>query len=372
MAMETPVQRAHDLGQSIWLDYLSRDLIESGKLEEYIRRGIRGVTSNPKIFDQALSEGDYYDDAIRQLASKGAEPAQIYERVAVEDIQSAADLLRPHFGEELKQDGFVSLEVSPKLAHDTTRTIEEARRLWKAVDRPNLMIKIPGTDAGMPAIQRLTAEGINVNVTLLFGVGQYRQAASAYLEGLSEAAASGRDLSSIRSVASFFLSRIDVLIDSWLDEIAKDESRAKQAKALRGEAAIASAKLAYHACLELFQSQRFLQLAQHNGGLRQHLLWGSTSSKDPSYSDVKYVEALIGAETINTVPPKTFEAFVDHGRAEPLLGQDIPEAARRMEQLNALGVDMNKATQRLIQEGVEKFERPFDHMLRRLQEKKAA
>ena len=371
MTMETPVRRAHDLGQSIWLDDLSRELLESGKLEEYIRRGIRGVTSNPKIFDHALSEGDRYDETIRRLAAKGASPEQIYEQVAVEDVQSAADLLRRHFGVALEQDGFVSLEVSPKLAYDTTQTIEEARRLWKAVDRPNLMIKVPGTEAGMPAIRQLTAEGINVNVTLLFGIGQYREAASAYIEGLCDAAASGRDLSSIRSVASFFLSRIDVLVDGWLDEISKDTARAKQAKTLRGEAAIASAKLAYHACLELFQSDRFLKLAQ-KGALRQHLLWGSTSVKNPSYSDVKYVEALIGPGTVSTVPPKTFEAFVDHGRAEPLLGKNVPEAARRMEQLQVLGIDMTEATQRLIREGVQKFQKPFDHMLRRLQEKKAA
>lgn len=369
--MEISVQRTHDFGQSIWLDYLSRELIESGTLTEYIERGIRGVTSNPKIFDQALSEGQRYDETIRRMAAEDASPLEIYERVAVEDVQRAADLLRPHFGHALPQDGFVSLEVSPKLAHDTNGTIQEARRLWKAVDRPNVMIKVPGTAKGMPAIRRLTSEGINVNVTLLFGVPQYRQAASAYIEGLTDAAKSGRDVASIHSVASFFLSRIDVLVDGLLDEIAQDESRAGQARFLRGKAAIASAKLAYHAYQELFQSERFLKFAQR-GAEPQHLLWGSTSAKDPSYSDVKYVEALIGPATVNTVPPETFEAFADHGHAESLLGEDVPEAARRMELLESIGINMSDVTQRLIQEGVEKFEEPFDHMLRSLQEKKAA
>lgn len=371
MGMEATVQRTHEVGQSIWLDYLSRELIESGKLEEYIQRGIRGVTSNPKIFDQALSESECYDETIRDMASQGASPVEIYERVAIEDIRRAADLLRPSFGTDLQQDGFVSLEVSPKLAYDTGGTIEQARRLWKAVDRPNLMIKVPGTQAGMPAIRCLTSEGINVNVTLLFGIPQYRQAAAAYVDGLNDALASGRDLSSIRSVASFFLSRIDVLVDGLLDEIAENEPRAVQVRAVRGKAAIASAKLAYRACRDLFQSEQFLKLAQH-GAVPQHLLWGSTSVKDPSYSDVKYVEALIGPATVNTVPPATFEAFASHGRVEPLLAEDPRKAARILEEIEEVGIDMTEATSRLIQEGVKKFEKPFEHMLGHLEQKKAA
>ena len=368
----SPVARAHKIGQSIWLDYLSRKMLQSGKLTGYLSRGLRGVTSNPKIFDQAMSEGSEYDDSIQRLAREGKSPLEIYETLAVEDVQKAADLLRPCLGKGLPQDGFVSLEVSPRIAHDTELTVDEARRLWRKVDRPNVMIKVPATSEGLPAIRQLTSEGINVNVTLLFGVPRYREVADAYLEGLEEAVRQGRSVESISSVASFFLSRIDVLVDSKLDEIAEqDKTRAVTAKELRGEIAIASAKLAYRSYEEILASERFQRLADE-GAQPQRLLWGSTSSKDPSYSDVKYVNALVGPDTVNTLPEDTFEAFLDHGHAENVLARDYPKAEDRLERLQQLNIDLAEVTQQLIDEGVEKFSKPFNHLLEGLAAKKAA
>lgn len=372
MPSPTPIDRARDIGQSIWLDYLSRELLESGKLQNYIDRGLRGVTSNPKIFDQAMSEGAEYDASIARLARQGRSPAEIYETLAVEDVQAACDLFLPYFRKKLPHDGFVSLEVSPKLAYDPKGTVEEARRLWRAVDRPNVMIKVPATVEGLPALRKLISEGVNVNVTLLFGVPRYREVATAYLDGIEQASRQGLDPGAIHSVASFFLSRIDVLVDSKLDEIAEqDPERAEQAKKLRGEAAIASARLAYRSYLEIFGSSRFEQL-QRRGAEPQRLLWGSTSAKDPAYSDVKYVDPLVGPDTVNTLPEKTFEAFLDHGSPRGALTEGFASAAKTLEQLSVVGVDIEEVVEQLIREGVDKFEQPFDHLLEGLARKKAA
>lgn len=372
MPEKNPIQKAHDLGQSIWLDYLSRQLMQSGRLQELIDKGLRGITSNPKILDSAISEGSEYEDQIRALAKDGKSRSEIYETVAVEDIQSAADMLRPHFEKEMPHDGFVSLEVSPHLAHQTAETIEEARRFWKAVDRPNVFIKVPATREGLPAIQTLIAEGINVNVTLLFALDRYREVAEAYLAGLEERDAQGKPLRGVHSVASFFLSRIDAKIDPKLDDLKETAGAyATIAGRVRGKTAIASAKLAYQSYKEIFASDRFQKLAARGAG-PQRLLWGSTSTKDPDYKDVRYVEALIGPDTVDTLPEETIEAFFDHGKAALTLEQGVEDARKTLEELGKTGIDLKLVTDELVKEGVQKFADPFDHLMKTLDEKRQA
>jgi transaldolase len=369
---KNPVQQAHDLGQSIWLDDLSRELIQTNRLQKLMDQGLRGITSNPKILDAAISEGSEYEDEIHRLIRNGKSRGEIYEALAVHDIQAAADLLRPYFRKELDQDGFVSLEVSPHLAYTTRETIEEARRLWRSVDRPNVFIKVPATRAGLPAIQTLTREGVNINVTLLFGLGRYREVAEAYLAGMEERLAAGEPGNTVHSVASFFLSRIDVLVDSQLDKLNEAAGpHAELARKLRGTVAIASAKLASQIFNELFGSSRFRKLAE-GGAEPQRLLWGSTSAKDPAYSDVKYVEALIGPDTINTLPQETFEAFLDHGKVEPSLTKNLEGARETLALLPQVGIDLDLVTARLIEEGVKKFIEPFDHLMSTLDKKQQA
>ena len=365
---KNPISVVAELGQSVWLDSLSRDLIRSGRLERMIREeGLRGVTSNPKILAESISEGHGYDEEVRRLSGEGKTATEIYERLAIGDIQDTADLLRPVYDASGGQDGFVSLEVSPHLAHDAGGTIAEACRLWSAVDRPNLMIKVPATSEGLPAIRRLIGEGVNVNVTLLFGLKRYQQAVDAYLRGLEDRRDSAESLDRIASVASFFLSRIDVLIDAELDRIIETGgASARMAEGLRGNIAIASAKLAYQIYKHVFEDKRFRKLAQH-GAHTQRLLWGSTSTKDPRYSDVKYVEELIGPKTVNTVPLQTLEAYQNHGNPEPRLERGVDEARRRLEQLPALGIDLERVTRRLEKEGVEKFAAPYDQLLSTLE-----
>ena len=304
-------------GQSIWIDFIRRGMISSGELAHLIEEdGISGVTSNPSIFEKAITESHDYDESIRGMILKGKTSAEIYQRLTVEDIQSVADLLRPTYDRTNGGDGFVSLEVSPRLAHDTSGTITEARLLWSLVNRPNTMIKVPATAEGLPAIRQLTGEGINVNITLLFGLPRYREVTDAYISGLEILAAKGKPLERIASVASFFLSRIDVLIDPRLEKIMEAENQqAALATGMHGQIAIASAKAAYQMYKEIFGSERFVRLA-NKGARSQRLLWASTSSKNPAYSDTKYVEALIGPDTINTVPIETLNAYRDHGRPE--------------------------------------------------------
>ncbi len=360
-------------GQSIWLDYLRRNALDNGEIQGLIDQdGVSGLTSNPSIFEKAIAGSHDYDDAIRALSLEGKTVQEIYEALTIEDIQRAVDLFRPIYDRLEGKDGFVSLEVSPTLAHDTDGTIAEARRLWSAVDRPNLFIKVPATREGLPAIQQLIGEGINVNITLLFGLPRYREVANAYLAGLETRAASGKPINRIASVASFFLSRIDVLVDPMLENLeSKGGSVAERAAALHGQVAIASAKVAYQIYQEIFGSERFQKLSKQGAHI-QRLLWASTSTKDPAYSDVKYVEALIGPETINTVPLETLHAFRAHGKPASRLGEDTQESRQVLEGLREIGIDLEAVTQQLEDEGVMKFSKAFEKLMAALREKKEA
>lgn len=367
---DNPVRRLHDFGQSPWLDFLSRGLLTSGQLARLIEEdGIAGVTSNPAIFEKAILASDDYDDAIARLAREGRSAQEIYEILTVEDVRSAADLMRPMYDETDGLDGYVSLEVNPHLARDTEGTLEEARRLWGKVDRPNLFIKVPATTEGLPAIEQLISEGINVNVTLLFGLPRYREVAEAYISGLERRLADGHPIDRVASVASFFLSRIDVLLDPIFEEkIAGGGPEAEKARRLRGEVAIASAKVAYATIYrELFSSERFRALADR-GARVQRLLWASTSTKNPEYPDTKYVEPLIGPDTVNTMPLETIEAYRDHGNPAPRLEEGVEEAQALLALLPEVGVDLDAATARLIEEGIEKFNQPYDKLLATLEE----
>lgn len=362
-----------DDGQSIWLDFIRRDMLVSGELQQLIEvDGVSGVTSNPSIFEKAIDESHDYDDAIRRLARAGKSASGIYEALVVDDIQRAADLLRPIYDGRKGQDGFVSLEVSPHLARETAGTIAEARRLWVAVDRPNILIKVPGTQEGLLAIHQLISEGININVTLLFGLPRYQEVAEAYIKGLEERARAGKPLEQTASVASFFLSRIDVLIDRLLAEKRdSDDDAAELALALQGKVAIASAKLAYQDYKRIFEGSRFEALAAQ-GAHVQRLLWASTSTKNPAYSDVKYVETLIGLHTVNTLPLETLNAYRDHGHPAARLEEDILHAQQVLQRLADEHIDLNQVTQQLEDEGLQKFIEPFDHLMNSLERKRVA
>ncbi|HEX6926035.1 MAG TPA: transaldolase [Longimicrobiaceae bacterium] len=368
----SPLQELTRLGQSVWLDYIRRGILDNGELERLIRESsVRGVTSNPAIFEQAIARSDDYDDELEMLAAEGAEALEVYETLAIADIQRAADLFRGIYDETGGTDGFVSLEVSPELAHDTEGTIAEARRLWSMVDRPNVMIKVPGTDEGLPAIEQLLAEGLNINITLLFSLEGYERVMEAYLAALERRASAGQPLDRIASVASFFVSRVDTAVDKLLEAKAanatSDEERA-HIRSLLGRGAIANAKLAYRRFQEIFGSPRFGALRE-KGAQVQRPLWASTSTKNPEYSDVLYVEELIGPDTVNTMPLATLEAFADHGIAQRTVDQDIEGARRVISQLEELGIDFAGVTHQLQVEGVEKFVEPFRHMLEKIDEK---
>ena len=362
--------RLQTFGQSIWLDFIRRGMLASGELQQMIEQdGLRGVTSNPSIFDKAIAGSHDYDEAIEALSHKGEKPEELYEELAVEDVQHAADLFRPLYDRSDGRDGFVSLEVNPRLAYDSYGTVAEARRLWAKLNRPNVMIKVPATFAGLPAIRRLIAEGINVNVTLLFDLGRYREVAQAYLSGLETRATRGQALDRVASVASFFLSRIDTLVDPMLERIVqRGGPHAQTAKALIGQSAIASAKIAYQIYRETFGGERFNKLAA-NGARTQRLLWASTSTKNPAYSDVKYVEPLIGPETVNTLPLETLTAYRDHGDPAPRLTDNVQEYRRVFARLPEVGIDMDAVMQQLEEEGVRKFVEPFDHLLATLEDR---
>lgn len=361
--LENPLSILARAGQSAWLDYIRRDLIESGKLGQLIENdALAGMTSNPAIFERAVATDAAYQsflrgDGIRVLDTKSA-----YERLAIRDIRDAADALRPVYDRTRGVDGYVSLEVSPTLAFDTPGTIDEARRLWREVDRANLMVKVPGTAQGIPAIRTLIGEGINVNVTLLFAQAAYRDAAEAYLAGLETRARSGHDLHALASVASFFVSRIDSAIDARLDALANAGGDTSRARALLGKVAIANAKLAYQHYRTLISSPRWQALAQA-GARPQRLLWASTSTKNPAYRDVIYVEELIGADTVNTLPPATLEAFRDHGKVRASLLEDVAGAERTLADLAALGVSLEQVTAQLLADGVKQFEDAFAKLL---------
>lgn len=370
---ENPLKKLESFGQSIWVDYIRRKSIDSGELSRWINEdGVSGVTSNPSIFHKAITGSDDYDETIHTQAIAGHDSAEIFRVLATEDIQRAADLFRPVYDRTGGADGFVSIEVSPGLAHDTKGTLEEARQIWKRVNRPNIMVKVPGTRAGLPAIRQLISEGMNINITLLFGLPRYREVVEAYLSGLEALQASGGSLKRVASVASFFLSRIDVLIDPQLEKIIEaGGERAELARPALGQTAIASAKLAYLIYLDIFQGQRFQKLADH-GARPQRLLWASTSTKNPNYPDVMYVEALIGPDTVNTLPVETLDAYRDHGQPAPRLSENIALAHQVMKNLQALGINIDDATQQLEDEGVEKFSKAFDELMTSLSESRAA
>jgi len=370
MIDENPLLKLQEYGQSIWLDFIRRGMLESGKLKQLIEEdGLRGVTVNPSILDEAIRETDDYEEALEALAAEGKTPREMYETLAIGDVQRAADLFRPTYDRTDGHHGFVSLEVSPRLAYDTEGTVQRVRYLWQKLNRPNVMIKVPGTEEGLPAIQQLTADGINVNVTLLFGLPRYRQVAKAYIQGIEERLSAGKPVDRIASVASFFLSRINVLVDPMLEEmIAAGGTDGEKAARIRGDAAIASAKLAYQICKQVFEEGRF-RAAANQGARGQRLLWASTSTKNPEYSDIKYVEPLIGENTVNTLPLRTIDAYRDHGGPAPRLEEGVAEARKTLQILGELGIDIDEVTQQLEDEGVEKFVKSYDQLMEELEKR---
>ncbi len=365
-----PLLQVKQLGQSVWLDSIRRGHILSGALGRLIQEdGISGETSNPAIFEKAIGGTTDYAEAMRELMARDRSALEIYETLAVEDVRMAADAFRPVYEDTEARDGFISLEVSPTLAKDTQGTIAEAKRLFSQVDRPNVLIKIPGTPEGLPAIEECLYQGISINVTLLFAVDVYEEVAATYLRALERRVAEGKPIDRIASVASFFVSRIDTLVDSLIDDKTKaigDPAQKEKLAALRGKAAIANAKTAYQRFLALFGGSRFRALEQQ-GARVQRPLWASTSTKDPKYSDVLYVEALIGPSTINTLPIETIDAFRDHGRARPTLEEDPDGARRTLEDLAEAGIHLGAVTRQVLEEGVQKFAEPFEKLLRSIE-----
>jgi transaldolase len=364
---ENPLKNLGTLGQSIWLDYIRRDLITSGELRRLIDEdGLRGMTSNPSIFEKAIAESHIYDQDIHDMALKKKDVKTIYETISQRDVQNAADEFRSVYEKTDGKDGYVSLEVNPHLAHNTKGTIEEARRLWTALNRPNVLIKVPATSDCLPAIQQLISEGINVNVTLLFGLPRYLQVTEAYIAGLEARVAQERPVKHIASVASFFLGRIDTMVDPMVREFIEfGGDKMEIAKKVHGQVAISSAKAAYQIYKQIFGSNRFKKLAG-KGARVQRLLWASTSTKNPDYSDIKYIESLIGPDTINTIPLVTINAYRDHGDPKLRLEQDIKEANWIMAQLPELGINIDEVTHKLEDEGVKKFDEPFDKLMETL------
>jgi len=366
-APENPLKALNRFGQSVWLDYIRRSLISSGELARLVSEdGLRGVTSNPAIFEKAIAGSTDYTQALAELAKrKDLNSTGIFEQLAIRDIQDAADVLRPVYDQTRRRDGYVSLEVSPYLAHKTQETLDEARRLWKAVNRENLMIKVPGTQEGIPAFQQLISEGINVNVTLLFSQEVYERVAEAYIAGLEELAGRKGDVSRMGSVASFFVSRIDTLVDNMLADLIKSTNKSDEQalyRGLQGKVAIANAKLAYQAYKQIFGTGRWHALADR-GAQTQRVLWASTGTKNPAYRDVLYIEELIGPDTVNTIPPATYDAFRDHGKPRASLETDIEGARATMADLERAGISMTKATTQLTEEGVKLFADAFDKLL---------
>ena len=366
-ATKNPLRQLLDYGQSMWLDYIRRDLFTTGKLKQLIDEdGLRGMTSNPSIFEKAIGESSLYDDILKSLAGrKDLDTTAKFEQIAIRDIQDAADALRGVYEESKFRDGYVSLEVSPYLALKTQETIDEARRLWKTVERDNVMIKVPGTAQGLPAIRQLIGEGLNINITLLFAQEVYEKVAEAYIAGLEEFAGRGGNLKKMASVASFFISRIDTLVDSKIEEKLKATTDTKQQallKSLLGKVAIANGKLTYQRYQRIFSGPRWQALAA-KGAQTQRVLWASTSTKNPNYRDVIYVEELIGPDTVNTMPPATIDAFRDHGKVRKSLTEDVAGAARVMDDLARGGISIEEVTDKLTQDGVKLFADAFDKLL---------
>ena len=374
MATANPIlDIENQYGQSIWMDNLSRDIIESGELKQSIAdKGIRGITSNPAIFEKAIAGNKIYDKAIEAGIKAGKSVVDIYEDLIFTDIRNACDIFMPVYEETDGLDGYVSIEVPPDLAKKTDDTVKEARRYYQAIDRPNLMIKIPGTPEGLPAVEQAISEGMSVNVTLLFSVQSYIDTAWAYIRGLEKRAEAGEDISKVASVASFFLSRIDVMIDDRIDsklESASGDDKAKL-EAIKGKVAIANAKIAYQKYKEIFGSDRWKALAE-KGAKVQRLLWASTSTKNPEYSDVMYVDELVGPDTVNTLPPNTIEACVDHCDPASRIERNLDEAHQVIDGLkdDAVGIDLDTVMDDLLEEGIDKFIKPFESLMSSLEEK---
>jgi transaldolase len=363
-----PLKDLLKFGQSVWLDYIRRDLFTTGELKQLIEEdGLRGMTSNPAIFEKAIADSTLYADMLKQLSSRTDLDAKgRYEILAIRDIQAAADALRPVYDATKRRDGYVSLEVSPYLARDTEGTLLEARRLWKAVGRENVMIKVPGTTEGIPAFQQLISEGININVTLLFAQEVYEKVAEAYIAGVEQLAARGGDVSRVASVASFFISRIDSSVDAIIAarlKTARDAGENSDLQNVLGKVAIANGKQTYQTYLKIFGSDRWKKLAAR-GAQTQRVLWASTSTKNPSYSDVMYVEELIGPDTVNTIPPATLDAYRDHGQPRASLIEDVESANRTMATLANLGISIKEVTDKLTDDGVRLFAEAFDKLLK--------
>jgi len=364
-AKPNPLKQLAEYGQSPWLDYIRRDLFTTGELKRLIDEdGLKGMTSNPAIFEKAIGS-EFYKDSIAELAlEKGLSAVEIYERIAIQDIQTAADALRTVYDATKMRDGYVSLEVSPALADNSEGTLEEARRLWTAVDRPNLMVKVPATAVGFDTIKQLISEGININITLLFSQDSYAKVAEAYVAGLEKRAAEGKELSNVASVASFFVSRIDSLVDSQIDEKLKGASGDEKSllESLRGKVATANAKMAYQTYEKVFSGERWEKLSE-KGAQTQRVLWASTGTKNEKYSDVLYIEELIGKDTVNTIPPATWDAFRDHGKLRNSLTENVDEAKDILENLQKAGISLEAATDKLLVDAVRLFVEPFDKMI---------
>ena len=374
--MVNQLRRLVEMGQSPWYDDIHRGLVKSGKLQALIEMGIRGATVNPTIFEKAVSGSTDYDEEIKELLGQGLEPPEIYEQLLIEDIRSAADLFRPVYDETRGLDGYVSIEVSPYLAHDTQGTVEEARRFFREVERPNVMIKVPATDEGVPAIRALTGDGINVNITLIFGIDNYEQVMDAYLGGLHDRRSRGEPSDKVRSVASFFVSRVDVEVDKRLDALIdaeQDGSKRQQLRELKGKAAIANARLAYRHFKRKFYAQPFHEL-RASGANVQRPLWASTGAKNLAYRDVMYVEQLIGPDTINTMPQATLEAFEDHGQVSRTIEGErhFEEARTTMQALGAAGINMKEVTDKLQVDGIAAFEKALERLYEAIRRKRAA
>ncbi len=361
-----PLKALLEFGQSPWMDYIRRDLLTSGGLKKMIQEdGLMGMTSNPTIFEKAITGSKDYADILESPEAKKLDAKGVYEKIAIRDVQDATDIFKSVYQQTKRRDGYVSLEVAPTLANDTQATLEEARRLWKSVGRENVMIKVPGTKEGLPAIRQLLEEGININITLLFAQPVYEEVAEAFLAALEARVKKGQDISHVASVASFFVSRIDSLIDGQIDAKLKtetDPNKRALLTGLQGKVAIANAKLTYRKYQELFGGARWNALAA-KGAQTQRLLWASTSTKNPKYRDVMYVEELIGKDTVDTIPPATFDAFRDHGRVRPSLTENVDEAAKVMASLEKAGISMKGVSEKLVVDGVKLFADAFKQLL---------
>ena len=374
MANKNPLEELLDYGQSVWYDNIARGLIKDGSIKKLIdESGVRGVTSNPSIFEKAIASGHDYDEQVAGLVKQGKTAAEIFTQIAIDDIGATADLFRPVYDASNGADGYVSIEVSPTLAHDTEGTLKDAHAYFQAISRPNIMIKVPATPEGIPAIESLIGEGINVNVTLIFALEAYEDVANAYIAGLEKLAASGKKpLDKVASVASFFVSRVDTLVDKLIDEkiaATQDAAQKQKLESLKGKAAIANSKLAYEKFEQIFSTERFAKL-KAQGAHPQRMLWASTSTKNPAYRDVMYVEELVGPDTVDTMPPQTVIAFADHGKVSRTIDKDIEKARQEIADLESVGIHMKAVTDQLLLEGVKLFADAYGKMLEGVESKR--